>query len=37
MNNPAIISEEAVQIGDVTLVTTTFDNGEVIMVELDES
>lgn len=37
MNNPVITNEETVQIGDVTLVTTTFDDGEVVMVELDES
>jgi|14_taG_2_1085336.scaffolds.fasta_scaffold03691_2 hypothetical protein len=37
MNNPQIIKEEVDESGDKTLVITTFDDGEVIFVELDES
>jgi hypothetical protein len=37
MNDPAIIIEETVQIDGRTLIITTFDNGEVVMVESEES
>jgi len=37
MNNPQIIKEEVDESGDKTLVVTTFDNDDVIFVELEES
>ncbi len=37
MNDPYIIKEEVDESGDKTLVVTTFSDGEVIFVELDES
>ena len=35
--SPKIIKEEVEQIDGKTFVITTFDNGEVIFVEFDES
>ena len=37
MNDPQIIKEETDESGEKNLVVTTFDDGEVIFVELDES
>lgn len=37
MSEPKIIEEEAIELDGKTIVVSTFDNGDVIMVELEES